>query len=437
MVRESSGPLDCARYWPGSAADLSKAESWDSGGDIVPRLFMTLIVLYMLAALVQRIIPFSVNRVLGAAIMVVLGFDFLRRLTQMRAIAFFILCLLIVANVGILTTDALTEIEFFIYFGSSLLVLCYLSSHDSASEISKALSSCKYFAVFSVCFAAAIVLFLLISGLGYQPSSWGGEVYFTGWCNAEHTMASVACLVMTFSLVLNKLGHFPIPPLFLVLGIMSYALFQTGARTFLIPDVIILINAIRISMKRVWCQVASFLLIMGVAVAIFASTGMAAKFMYIEDGAWATGESALSIFTSGRDQYWLTDLSAFFSGNPITWIVGASSSFVYNLNAQVFDMRIWAHNDFVMLLCSVGVLGIAIYLSALRAFFRQTRKCCRPLPFLLLVVYVMFPAIINGFYSYQHFVYSAVFLFVAIVIDSNTCQTPHGALDKMSVLCRR
>ena len=139
---------------------------------------------------------------------------------------------------------------------------------------------------------------------------------------------------------------------------------------------------------------------------------MSTKFDYLSG--IGSDNSLLNTLTSGRIGYWTTDLGEFYASGPVGWLLGNSAVSVYNINFATFNMRIWAHNDFVMLLCSVGLTGTLLYILALRAFFTCLAKQVGRLAFALVASFVLFPALINGFYSYQHLLYAAVFLICAV-----------------------
>lgn len=193
---------------------------------------------------------------------------------------------------------------------------------------------------------------------------------------------------------------------------MSWALLETGARTFLIPAAVIWIVFAQSCVKWRWLRIVLYCVLGVSAVYVFMSSGMSTKFDYLSG--IGSDNSLLNTLTSGRIGYWTTDLGEFYASGPVGWLLGNSAVSVYNINFATFNMRIWAHNDFVMLLCSVGLTGTLLYILALRAFFTCLAKQVGRLAFALVASFVLFPAQINGFYSYQHLLYAAVFLICAV-----------------------
>ena len=387
------------------AKEMLKRADW------VPSVFVFLIVAYLIAALVQALLPFSLNRLIGAAIVAVLGYDFIINLNRRRIIAFCLMCILALINIGILTADRIEEAEFYIYWIAALLTLLYVGSPNHVKSLQQVVMRNISILRLILIGAAVFVGALLISKLGYE-ASWGGSLYFVGFCNEEHTMASVCCLIMTLSLLCMRTNGLIAPLAFGVIGVMSWALLETGARTFLIPAAVVWVVFAQNCVKWRWLRIALYCVLGISAVYVFMSSGMSTKFDYLSTS--GTGNSLLNTMTSGRIGYWTTDLGAYFASGPIGWLLGSSAVSVYDINLSIFNMRIWAHNDFVMLLCSVGLTGAFLYILALRTFFISLAKQAGRQSIALVALFVLFPALINGFYSYQHLLYAAVFLFCAV-----------------------
>ena len=379
--------------------------------DLVSSVFVFLIVVYLIAALVQALLPFSVNRLIGAAIVAVLGYDFVTNLTRGRIIASCLICILALAHVGIFSTDQIEEMEFYIYWVAALLTLIYIGSSDHVRSLQQVVLRNRTVLRLILIGIAVFTGALLASGVGYA-ASWGDSLYFVGFCNEEHTVASVCCLVMGLALLCMKADGLRAPLAFVIIGVMTWALLETGARTFLVPAAVIWVVFVRNSIKWRWLRVSLYCFLGIAAIYVFMRSGMSTKFDYLST--IGTDNSLLNTITSGRIGYWETDLGAYFSNGPIVWLFGNSAASVYDLNYATFNMRIWAHNDFVMLLCSAGLIGAILYILALRIFFTGLAGRADKVSVALIALFVLFPALINGFYSYQHLLYASVILFCAV-----------------------
>lgn len=375
-------------------------------------LLVLLIATYMAFALFQGAIGFSMNRVIGMAIVLVLIADFVFHLTGPRIVAACLTCAIAAIGMGVLTTNLLNEIEFWVYWCCALLLLCSIARPGALGHFYGACIRYKRLIAFITAVGTLLIFGLLVTRVGYA-GGWGG-IYFTGLCNTKHTMASVCCLVLASALLCWRMGVFSRWMLFASGAVITFALLQTGARTYLVPALIIWLFMLNRTIEQRWIRIAVFAVLAAVAVVVFASSGMAEKFEYL-DG--LDDSSGASSFSSGRVDYWSADLKAFASGGLFNQLAGNSASFVYDLNQQTFRMRIWSHDDFVMVLCSTGIVGLGVYLAALRCFFVQAHEKTSIGAFLLLVVYVLFPAVINGFYVSQALLYSTVLLYCVIGED--------------------
>ena len=362
----------------------------DRGSDVVSSAFVLLVVAYMLTALVQDLLPFSVNRLIGALIIIILGFDYLKHLTNLRVLALCTIGFLFVIHVGITTTSLNDELEFYIYWVAALLTLSYLAYGQNIDELVEVVSRQSKICRLASYLSTILIAVLLLTHTGYVVS-WGGDLYFKGFCNTEHTMASVCCLVMAISFLCVRKESMAVF-FFPVIGIvMTWALLQTGARTFIVPATLVLAIAV---------------------ISVYSVTGMSSKFDVVSNT--STGNSFLNAITSGRIGYWNVDITSYLNGDPFIWLFGDSAAAVYDLNMSIFRMRIWSHNDFVMLLCSVGLLGLLIYAVTLKQFFWKIQGRISTPVFTSILIFVLLPAFINGFYCYQHLLYSSAFLVCAV-----------------------
>ena len=79
---------------------------------------------------------------------------------------------------------------------------------------------------------------------------------------------------------------------------------------------------------------------------------------------------------------------------------------MYELNAQMVNQKIWAHDDFIHLLLGGGFLAFGIYVYIILEFFKKRLMKQKKIDRLMLVTYLLFPAIVNGFFMYQHLLLS-------------------------------
>ena len=396
----------------GTANDAEK----NTSNDAIVSLLVALVLAYTVFAMIQGLISFSMNRVVGAFIILVLFYDFLKHLTGPKVIAACVICISAVLCLGIFSTDRSRDFEFFTYLSCTLPFLSYIARITTVQDVRFALRRWRTPIAICLVLCTLLAAYALITRTGYVKS-WGGDSYFAGFANGEHTMASIACLLMAVAFFSFKDGGFGKLPTLVVFAVFTWAAFETGARTFLIPVVILwvlLVNDESIVKQR-WLRNALMTLLVFAAVFVFTSSSMATKFDYISAFASTSNKGEVDSFTSGRLDYWRVDLAGFFNSAPLNQLFGNSASFVHALNDQVFLMPIWAHDDFVMILCSAGYAGLLVYLGTLVVFFKNVKPLVCRWQYWLLLVYVFFPAVVNGFYGYQHLMCSSMLLTCALV----------------------
>ena len=205
----------------------------------------------------------------------------------------------------------------------------------------------------------------------------------------------------------------------LLILIPAYALLETGARTFLIPLVIMCYLFISYEVPNKHTRVLICMSGICLAIIFFSSSGIATKFLYTANNNYST--DVISNITSGRSKFWIIDLSIFSSGNPIEWLIGQSFSRVYSVNLETTNMEIWAHNDIIHLLVGIGLVGTGIYLMlifrVIKEMFFVTDSLLNKF---LLALYIFFPMFFNGFFVYQHYFYSFLILFFIILIQKES-----------------
>lgn len=376
-----------------------------------------LFALFAVSSLTQTLYgSLPLNKVIGFSIAVVLAYWFASRaLTHMRVIA-----AVLVGLAGL--SSVLYGVEFgrdfsdYIYFVTTLLMLLYASDQENRRGLFRCFTKHADFLMLVALVLSLLLTGLLILGIGYG-TSWGGERYFSGLANNEHALASSCCLLLSIGLLYGKVKRHGVATAFVIFA-STLAILATGARTYLIPLAIVLLVFVRDVAPKKWIRVLLLVLVMVLFAGLVLESGMAEKFQFAMGNEFA--DSLLSAFSNGRNEIWANDIALFLGHSFHQIMFGGSFSEVYLSNSQELLLYIWSHDDFIMLLCSVGVVGLSIYLVALSGFFRSIARSASFFSITALVLYVLVPAILNGFYPYQHLVYAAV-LFSICITDSGFC----------------
>ena len=192
-----------------------------------------LIAAFLVSTLVQSMIPFSLNRVFGGLLVAGFAYKFFSSFNRSKALLSFCIGLVFVHSC-LVSTDISQEMTDFVYWVGTIFALVCLRIEENRRALLDAFSRHQSSLFLVVEVSAIFLTVLLFLGIGFKPS-WGGELYFAGLCNTNHTMASVCCLIMCVTFVGAVLDSGKRGKAIVVLLVSTWALLQTGARAFLVP----------------------------------------------------------------------------------------------------------------------------------------------------------------------------------------------------------
>ncbi|MCR4697459.1 MAG: hypothetical protein K5654_09135 [Lachnospiraceae bacterium] len=381
---------------------------------------VSLIIVYSFTTIIQsKIDIFSINKIVGGtlAFLSVILFCIKPKPSAFLGIFYFI----INALISIITSKRISiEINDFVYLFATLLMLVTISNEKNIELFLDALKKRRKIIIIFVILECIILLYLLITKTGYSYH-WGEGRYFHGMCNSQHTMASDACLIISFLVFLAKTDKRYIRYGLLAI-IPAYAIFETGARVFLIPLAILTVYLIQNKFRKRFARIIIYIIGIVVSAYIMVNSAMMDKFSFVINNPYAINQ--MSGFTSGRTEFWKEDIKLFISGSPIQILFGRTFWDVYSTNFLKVRMEIWAHNDLIHLLIGTGLVGASIYtLFICYSLFSVRDKINNKTTYIMLIIYVVLPLFFNGFFLYQHFLYSFVVLLFAIVLTKDGSTT--------------
>lgn len=375
-------------------------------------LLIIMIFTFTITTLIQRLLgSFPINTIIGGWIAFLTACICFMHF-QLRQAYMIILSMTCFFFAAFQASSFSIEIREWIYYITTVLLLDILSKEDNLLRIERSLFRFYKTIRIIVNFTCLFLAVLLIRGIGYQKK-WGEGSYFTGLCNEPHTMASVCCLLLALIvLYYKKFAKNRLWYAFIAL-IPTLAIFQTGARVFLIPAAIYMVMIINDSVHHPLARFVVYAVSMITFVFFVLQSSMANKFIYAFDTRWS--DSLLDAFTSGRSEIWATDINKYLSGNFLQLLVGSSFSQMYAVNNLTLNLNIGAHNDIIGLLNGTGLIGATQYILVLCLLFRKIHLSLKNRwDKVLCICYVLLPLLLNGFYTYQHYVYSFFVLFILI-----------------------
>ena len=202
----------------------------------------------------------------------------------------------------------------------------------------------------------------------YIKDAWGVKSYY-GFGYAPHSLCASLCLMLTFIVVLNYKEKSTSWKTLVALVPGSIAILLSGSRSFLFALFVLWIICYRNCIKSKAIRIFLIpLVILGITFFIMRSS-MAEKIsfqiVFSNSSRNVQGKNLLDVITSGRLSIWKIDLEAFKECNIFRKLFGNGFDYVYRINELRYGMNIWAHNDLVDLLGSVGLLGTFFYIYLL------------------------------------------------------------------------
>ena len=198
-------------------------------------------------------------------------------------------------------------------------------------------------------------------------------VYFVSFTGTGFRLAPSALFTMTLALVYRKLTSRHAAMGYMLLPLACAYL--NGSRTYAGVILLLFFCAFYTVLKRkVWLVPLCGILV----VLVFVSPVM----NKITATSYTQGDplGPLGTVTSGRTIFWRAELVAFAALPALQKLTGGGFNLVYAVNQQAVGTAIWAHNDFLSMLLSHGILGLACYLYSLFALFRASTLWLGPLP---------------------------------------------------------
>lgn len=133
------------------------------------------------------------------------------------------------------------------------------------------------------------------------------------------------------------------------------------------------------------------------------------------------GMDSTAAFTSGRSVFWKYDIDHIFSNGKLKIIFGNGINYLFEINARLYHVAIWAHNDYIQILGDYGLIGIGVYLYMFYYLFKNTfaKKNVDIVIIAILLVMWVFVASFNMFYTYFCTMLCFPFYLLVIKMDAD------------------
>ena len=366
----------------------------------VDRALMAILPLYCLTTLLQNVPGLAyVNRFLVAPVfLLALASLFRARINKWYYMAIAVLSAVSVIACAFTQWNSYAVVQAPRGIFCIVLVICFCARFDSYRAICQ--QNTRYFQ--AIAFLWTVLVAISIPLPSSWSIQWGGSPYFVSYVDSAFQLMPTAMIVMALNIICTVQGQRKIVGFVLSL-VPLYAGLQGGSRTYFVL-IVAMFFALLLTMRLTKFERRVLIVVVAAAILVsFSSSGIAEKLLNVtsEQQRAIAGSGVLGTFTSGRSDFWLIDIQAFFDLPLWQQFVGNGYSFSYNVNAAGIGNAVFAHNDFINLLMESGYIGLRIYLSVMISFFvAAKRKAVSKSQITLLVFIWFFNAFSNSFYPY-------------------------------------
>lgn len=230
----------------------------------------------------------------------------------------------------------------------------------------------------------------LLPGSYYQKE--GNHYYFGSFCGDSFRVGPAAVFIQVLVLLSQILygnrkaiGYMLIP---------LYAVMMGNSRTYLVLGFLLFVISWYIFCNKRKYFWGTIIPLCAVVLLLISVSAMADKIAYTTD---ATGYGGIWFrLTSSRNVLWTENLTAWQAEGKIHKLLGSGLEFT------IITTKHWAHNDFIELICSFGIVGLIQYIFAMRGLIRNNIKYTR-MPFMIKCCAFMV-WFFNAFFN-MHYVY--------------------------------
>lgn len=245
----------------------------------------------------------------------------------------------------------------------------------------------------------------------YKPKE-GGSLYFGSFCGSIFRLGPSAMFIQVLGII--SMVFYKRKKDIIYQFVPLYCAFMGSSRTYLVVCVLIFVVAWYIACPRRRTFWATMIPLSVVIILLVAKTAIGDKIEHTLDDS-QYGDFWFRV-TSGRSEFWGKDLVGWADSPFINKLLGNGLGFTLDLTG------LWAHNDFIEILCSFGILGLIHYIYAVVHMLRVGYGRVR-IPFVVSLCVCMC-WLFNAFFN-MHYVYFCAMLcfpFLVFVVREHTVQ---------------
>ena len=256
-----------------------------------------------------------------------------------------------------------------------------------------------------------VVLWSIIVGVSiFVPSCYyvkeGSASYFGSWAGDIFRLGPAVMFVQILVIVLQVMHKQKYALAYMM--IPMYCVLMGSSRTYLVISGLLFVISWYISCKKKLHFWLALLPMVGLFVLVILNSSMGQKILYTLD------ESQYGDFwfrlTSSRSVLWADSLNEWNRLPILNRLLGCDINFTNKVTGR------WAHNDFIEILCSFGVVGVILYIAVMWSMLKKNwNGICLPWVIKSSAIMVwLFNAFFNMHYVYFCAMLSYPFLVLAL-----------------------
>jgi hypothetical protein len=349
-------------------------------------LFCSLACLFPITTFFQGLLSY-INDVLVGVLFVILFLNYLINGLKKEEIVWVSLAIFFFFFPFFMTNEGLVYLNIIFYFPVLIIFLSFIACRfDSFSQFIREKNSFIKDIIVLWVFLMVISMFL--------PSSWENGT-FVSLNSAIWRYGAEALMIESLIICVLFVQH---DRLIYCLSFPTVVFFFLGtSRTYFLIGLIGFLLCQYSYFKSINKVISICVPLTIIGLFVFFGTSIYDKFVTSLTSDYYSG---INQFSSSRSIFWKADIDAFYSLPISSKLFGAGYNFVYLVNFETVGRYIWAHNDFIEILCTYGYFGLFVYFLVFFRIFNIPKRKGFALYIILILVIFVFNASFNMLFTY-------------------------------------
>lgn len=363
----------------------------------IVEIYCMLIILFPFATLFQNYVSFSNIALLTVVVYIMIAMIIGHRYIKIKHFSWIVFSS-IIWIVAMLNTPrqaletnvnmAVYYIFMFVYF------IVFLEKRESIWKSFVKIKRYIYWSTIIYTFILTVSIFLPSSYVQIKAGGWGDEAYFVSFAGSPNRVGPACVFILVLMCFLTKVKYKQ-KKMILMASPHIYTVAMGGSRTYFVLGlcVTLILYYYWIDDRRKFYLSLFPLVLLAILIVVKSNmmNKVLATFQHVDNKVifWQK-------LTNTRSIFWIRQLELFNETSLLHRIIGNG------INFTTYNYGLWAHSDFLEILCSYGYIGLINYIVLLvfliRTFIRKSKTAL-----LIKVVCVFiwfFNAFVNFFYCY-------------------------------------